>query len=435
MDDVELRSDQLVGLATAMSERSAVRNAPARLLLLGRSDGDWLSDLRNHRDERVAGLFRPVGRAATMTLRTDSFDAHEHFRAAGTAFADKLGVPVVTGLLPNPGTYDRLLDVHALALDTTMAQAGLDTTAVRDDGHPLARLLQHDHQHWRRRVRADGTPHRDAMTMAVIGTLATLCVPSSTDQAHALLTRLSDFLAEEPAVVMRYVQWWGKLSPGTFPINPMRPESLGEHLVADTLTRRPAVVVSLATAFPDEWLTTALTVLGRALPHHPELREPVTNMVRVDPGRIGLLAVEVTERLEEPEPFARAVATEMGDTEWGIDGIFTLMDRLQKPGSAHNPMRGAAYDGFVETFSKLFAKVQADYGDPDMNYASTLVPLQKVVDNLTKLIRDGVVGFLDPDSGRFPQGSDGKPIVPEELMEMMRKLTIEGKWFGIDDEK
>lgn len=384
VDDAELRSDQLLALAEAVSARSA----PTRLLMLGRSDGGWLQALREHKDDKVAALFRSVG----MTLPPLSYD----FSRAVKAFADALDVPAVASTAPD-GT---ILDVHAHALNAVLGQAG-----------PLAVLHEHDVSRW----------PGDTSALAVIGTLATLCIPASEEQAEALVVRLPDFLGEDLETVRGHVESWSRLYPGPYAVNALRPDLLGEHLVADTLADHPAIVTTMAVLFPDEWLATALTVLGRALPRHPRLLGPITALFHAAPRKLESLVSVVLYRLDEPEPFARAIATEMGKLDWSIQDVLSLMQNVANGDQAHDPIRGAAMDAWLKSWRGFAEQLQSHSGQP---VTPPPEPLGQILNNLTSLMQDFVVGMADPKSGRIPTGLDGKPIVPTETLGMLRDLYL-----------
>ncbi|WNV85326.1 toll/interleukin-1 receptor domain-containing protein [Umezawaea sp. Da 62-37] len=421
VDDAELRSHQLLALAEAVSARTATLDAPSRLLILGRSDGAWLRPLREHADERVAALFRPTGRAGTMTV--EPLTPHTSFASAVEAFADALGV---TADVPSPPeTNATTLEVHALALCTALAQGGFGPPEDTDD--PLVALRGYDLAQWRRRISAEGGAEDDLAALAVIGTFATLCVPTSADQAEALATRLPDILAQAPMDVRRHVERWSRLHPGPHQLSALSPAPLGAVLIADTLADHPWIIpVLVGSSFPDDWLATALTTLGRALPDHPRLREHVTSLFHANPRRVEPFVSAVIGRLEDPEPFARAVAAEMGKLDWQIPDLVSIMGKISVDEGGHDAIRGAMMDAFLGAAKKFTAQAQA-HGD--IKTPPGMEPFQKVVDNLTTLFQDFVVGALDPKSGRTPT-VDGKPIVPEGPMTVLRDL-----YFGHQREK
>jgi hypothetical protein len=434
VDDVETRADQLVALAAALNDRA--RRAPARLLLLGRFDGGWLRELRAHRDDRVAELFRPLDHTSTLDLTAFPVPATGQARAATAAWAGRLGLPEDTAPPDDLGEPDSVLATHTAVLTTLLDQvlgtagspavagsgAGSPAAAGARAESPLVRLLAHDRRHWR-----DRFPDLDPAELAVIGTLATLSPPNSPQRADALVARLPDFLGVTGPDLAAHLAGWRALCPGPHAVNPLHPEPLGAQLVADTLADRPTVLVTLAATVGDDQLVTPLTVLGRALPRHPGLAQAVADLVRVAPERIALLAVGVTERLAQPEPFTRAVATALGDSELGVDVVFQLMRRLQAPNASQNALRGVAFDQYVNRFAR---PVRDSLRRENPGFEQ----LQRVLDGVVDLMQDGFVGLLDPASGRFPTGPDGRPILPPEQLDTLRNL-LTSDWLRHDDDQ
>ena len=414
VDDAELRSDQLLALAEAVSARTAGLDAPSRLLILGRSDGAWLRPLREHADERVAALFRPTGRASTMTL--DASPPPASFATAVRAFADVLGV---TAEVPEPpGSTATTLEVHAHALCAVLEQGGFGPRG--NVGDPLAALRRYDLAQWHRRISAESGVDDDAGTLAVVGAFATLCVPASADQADALVARLTDVLGLPRLDVLKHVDRWSRLHPGAHQLSALSPAPLGDLFVAEALAEHPWVLPVLASdSFPDDWLARALTTLGRALPDHPRLRESVTALFHANPRRVEPFVGAVIARLEDPEPFARTVASEMGKLDWQIPDLVTIMEKMAIGGDGHNAIRGATLDALVGAAKKFTDQLKDHNGTPDPPQG--MEPILGVVNNLTTLVQDFVVGALDPKSGRFPT-VDGKPIVPEGPMSLLRDL-------------
>jgi hypothetical protein len=204
-------------------------------------------------------------------------------------------------------------------------------------------------------------------------------------------------------------------------VNAVRPDTLGEHLVAATLASHPALDTTMAVVFPDEWLATALTVLGRALPRHPGLLGPVTALFHADPRKLERLVHVVLTRLDEPEPFARAIATEMGKLDWSLQDVMSLLRNVSTGDQAHDPIRGAAMEAALKAWNGITEQLQAHHGHVPQPPPE---PLGRIVGNLTNLVQDFVVGMVDPRSGRLPTGPDGKPLLPPQTLGMLRDLYI-----------
>lgn len=418
VNDVELRSEQLVALARAVSNRSMA----ARLLLLSRSDGDWLKELQEHDDRRIAQLCRTISERTTIRLGT-STSQDEQFRVASTAFAGELGVAYAAGRPPRRD--GSVLDVHAAALNWVLRPAATEQ-------HPLAQMLQHDRRHFRRLARAAGSAQLDTAALAKLCAVVTLAQPASDEQALALQTRLPRFLDADDDIVAEYVDWCRRLYPGQYLLNPVRPDAFGEYLVAATLTAAPSIVVTFGEVCTDEQIVNALTVIGRALVRHPALATAVGGMLSAAPDRIVMLGIDAAARLDEPERFVRALATSLSDhtTSVEIDTVFALMERLQRGSPALHPLRAAVFELYNDVFAKrITAQAQRHM---DAQVPEPLQPLQAIADRLTTLARDALVGFIDPGSGRLPKAPDGRDIVPPFLLETLRKLTIDNQWLPRD---
>ncbi len=406
VDDVETRTDQLVALATALGERSAVRDAPARLLLLGRSAGDWLRSLARHTDPRVRELFQPLVEHSVVTL-TDA-DRQEQFTAARAAFAEALDRPVPAA--PLPDTVDGVLAVHATALAAVLG--GEDAGRP---GDPLRRLLRLDRSHFRRLARAAHAAHLDPATLAAVGTLATLCRPASPEQSESLMARLPMMLGP----VEDHVAWWGRLYPGAFPLVPLRPDALGEQLVAATLRDRPSLAVAIATHGTDQQVTNALTVLGRSLREHPPLCDVVREMVSVNPERLVSIGLVIAAGLPDPQPFTRVIGTVVKDAGISADGIWALMDKLGRDsGRSADPVRATTLDAFVKVFT--------DFMNQSRPSTANVPPqLVQAADNVTGLFLNMAKALLDPTSGTMPKRPDGADFISMDIMRLIRTL-IEG---------
>lgn len=402
IDDVETSSDQLVALAMAVGERAVLRDAPVRLLLLGRSAGDWLRGVRGHKDQRVRNLFGPIDRQSMVTMTTT--DQQVQFAAAASAFAAELGRPVPVTSLPD--NADELVGVHATALATV--RGGHDPRP----SDPLSRLLRMDRVHFRRLARADNATHLDPAVLAAVGTVATLCRPASQEQADSLLARLPAMIGP----VDDYVRWLGRLYPGTYPLSPIRPKLLGERLVATTLTERPALAIAVATHGTDQQVTNALGVLGSALRTYPALCDVLRDMVSVDPRRLVSIGVGITAGLPDPEPFARVLGGVFTDTDMSVDGIWQFMARLgAERGRSADPVRATTMDAWMRSWTDIVRRsMPAESAPPP--------PLANIVDGLTGLVTNFAKAWLDPSANAMPKRPDGGDIVARELLDILRTL-------------
>lgn len=421
VDDVETRYDQLVALAEAVSERAAVRQAPARLLLIGRFGDDWLTELCSHSDKRVAALFETIGSRSTFELDVTCVDAIQHFVMARRAFAARMDLDTPTDPPPRQiGSAGSLLSVHASALDAALTTRATNTSMSTN---PLQRVAYRDRRHWRLRVRSEGAAHLHTADMAIVSTLATLCRPSSNEQAAALRARLERFV---PHNVDDYVLWHKRMYPGRYEISSVEPGPYGNLLIATTLATTPSIVQILARVGTEDQISNALTVLGCALPEHQPLSHAITALLREDPDRLLLLGTEIADRLENPEPFVRTLATVIETTPLNQTTVLRLMDRMAAAPRHHlDPIRAALLPVFPAGFTEVLKTIQP-------TTPPGFEPLQRIADTLTNTFMALGQSLLDPKAKPAPTNPDGRPIIPQQLFDMYRMVS---EWTRDDDKK
>ncbi|QKW34827.1 toll/interleukin-1 receptor domain-containing protein [Actinomadura sp. NAK00032] len=296
VDYAEGRTAQVARLASALLERTAERG-PSRMLLLARSAGVWRQFLRRHRDDRVALLF---GDMAEMRLGplTGTDDRRAEFDRALTAFARGLGRPEPLSAPPaglTGGRCDRALEVHAAAL-----AALLDGPAPgpgRDD--PVLRVLDHERRLWSRTTAVHLLPEPHDARLDEVVSAATLFGADDAEQAQALLRALPTFDGAGRDAVARYRRWLAATYPGPGALNPLRPDRLGEDLAAATLAEEPGLASAAAPLVDGDRLVRALTVLGRAAPRHPHVRDTMRALLTPDLLRRVPLAIAVATRVED----------------------------------------------------------------------------------------------------------------------------------------
>jgi tetratricopeptide (TPR) repeat protein len=294
VDYAEGRTEQVAAVVAALADRPAERG-PVRLLLLARSAGLWQSYLRP-RDDRVARLCTDLAELRLGPLTT-VLDRHGEFDRAVRAFDTALGHGSRSVTAPadlDDRRYERALDIHAVALATCL---DLDAAAPGPAaGDPVARVLDHEERYWLATTDAYhlADPHLGRLRQVVAA--ATLFGASDTRSARALVAALPTFDGTERDRVERYRRWLGELYPGPAPLNPVRPDRLGEDLVAKVLRHEPEV--ALAGEPDDAQLVRALTVLGRSVARHDHLRAVLVDLLCVAPDDRLPLGMAVATRLE-----------------------------------------------------------------------------------------------------------------------------------------
>jgi hypothetical protein len=414
----EIHSDQIRHILTTrqpmlaivddVNERATRVDAPARLLLLGRSDGDWLNGLGTSADGEAAKLFGDITRSTTMRLDPATAQPAAQYRAARTAFAATLGRDPGTAGWTEFEPPASVLGIHAAAL---VAVLGTTTTS----GDEFCAVVEHDRRYLRQLVRDHAG--LDETVLETVSTFSTLCRPASAHKAAALRPAMVDSLGLDDALVKACGTALQLAFPGRFEFNAVRPDPLGEHLVAQTLSTNPAIVIALDATCTDEQIMTVFTVLGRAMRNHPDLSEEVVRFVRVKPERLVPIAVVAATRLEEPEPFVRALAAAIRDGSLSINGVWALLHQLSTAGPSLNLLKTAAHKAFTTGFA------------PPLIAESTA---GAHLSHLTQMSIDGTAALVNPKSGLLPAKSDDTPLVPLHLLDQLRRIWVDGNFFSDD---
>jgi hypothetical protein len=373
------------------------------LLVLARTAGNWMTELRKHSDGRVSSLFGAMTSADTMTLDAGTDDRYGRFAKACSAFATELGQTEAIAARPSGvESCGSLLEIHALALDSALDSVNVDARTVHEDGNPLARILRWDRLHWRRLARREGMAELDMTCLNTITTVTTLCRPTSEAQAASLRSRLGNFLGDDRYSVDQYVEFLSRLYPSEHVLGAVQPAALGDELVAATLIEQPSVAITLAANPTDEQITNALIVLGQVYVRRPDVGAVLVDLLRVDPDRLIPIAVRVASQLEQPERSSRLVSTALSGTKTRPHSLLGLMEQLgrTRDNPATKPVAVGAMDALTDWVYQFTDRVRQDHGVED---TPALEPLRKIADGLTNMLRDGFAACMDPTSGRSPK--------------------------------
>ncbi|ONH26551.1 toll/interleukin-1 receptor domain-containing protein [Pseudofrankia asymbiotica] len=365
VDYAESDTERVGRLAEALLARRP-GSVPARLLLLARAGGDWLRELSEYPDsDAVAVLFTAAAMPwHDLTLPSGGFDPDEEFLRAAAAFARRLGLRA-PGTAPDvmpPGldagaasggaAAGSLLSIHAAALnsvlDAEVAAATEPEPAVPPaGGEPawpsppsrprpggtrpggqgpagrpvggqaadtaLGRLLRHERRYWRRSLRQASLPEPFIRRLDAVVSAATLFGARTEPELHGLLAVLRPLDGAAPYAVDRYLRWVCDLYPPVPRLDdeqlvaPLRPDRVGEELVAQTLLAQRGLLAKVGRLVGWEQARRALTTLGRVLPRHPDLAADVAELLAGDPARLVVDAAMVLPRIAEPGPLAEAV--------------------------------------------------------------------------------------------------------------------------------
>jgi tetratricopeptide (TPR) repeat protein len=372
VDYAEGRTQQLTDLAVALASRPAERG-PVRLLMLARSTGMWQHLLRRSRDDRVALIFTDVPVEPLAPLLPTATDHRSEFDRALRAFAARLGRS--TTLISRPANldsvrYDRALDVHAAALAALLDQALVDQ-ALLDQvplgqpaaepmparGDPVLRVLDHERRHWAGTTALYALPDPHDARLGQVVSAATLFGAKDAAGAQALLTALPTLDGMGHDAADRYRRWLAALYPGAAALNPLRPDRLGEDLVATTLRECPGLGAAVAPVIDETQLTQALTVLARAAPRHPHVQQTMTALLTRDALHRIPLAIAVATRVEDESLIK--VLSEVLDAGQGGD-----LD-LDKAVVEHLPSQSLALAAFAVVRTRAALNRQLAQAQPE----------------------------------------------------------------------
>jgi len=312
VDRVESQAESVADLLSAMAVRAAGA-AAVRVMLLARSAGAWSNVLLERGSDAVAALL--VGE---QPLELGRLESEGEMERAAVCFAERLGVtwraagrPPVTSQTPSQERAsgprkvgDRVLDLHAAALDAVLTASGLASAGASLD--PVVRLLHHEWRDWKRSAVAAELPDPHRERLAAVVAVATMYGGRSERAAYKALAVQLTFRQEQMHVVRRYLRWVARLYPpagqtaGVAAPYALRPDRLGEEHVALTVLEQPELVRGVAAELDVEHRERALLVLGRAAPRHPQLVECMAELIESDPVGMVVPAVWAAVRLEQP---------------------------------------------------------------------------------------------------------------------------------------
>jgi tetratricopeptide (TPR) repeat protein len=270
-------ADTKVEQITGLIERAvSAGSGPVRVLLLARHAGEWWEALPYRASGQTSDIFAvadsiplkpltgpsPVG-APGEDLHRDALAARsEQFRAAAAAFADHLGHAWQDIAQPDLSDrlFENLLFVHLAAL--LAIEPSLEGAPSQIGPDLLAEVLRReDAYYWEptappalRGETARTTRHR---AIAV----ATLTAARTEDEARMALQVLPDFAVADPTPAM---YWLHQLYPAEAYFGPLRPDLLGEALVAQVIRARTDLPVLLLPDAGKAWATRLFTVLAQA---------------------------------------------------------------------------------------------------------------------------------------------------------------------------
>ncbi|MGV9674035.1 tetratricopeptide repeat protein [Nocardia sp. NPDC003482] len=329
VDYADSRPGDVVTILNALLDRPADLG-PARVLLLARSAGEWTRVLERHENPALAGLAADLISARAGRVEPGE-RRRERFLAAVERFGEHLGVAPDRAGVPgdlDDDRYDQILDLHAAALaavlDVRYPDARHGDSRARTD--PVLRVLHHEERYWIRSAPRHGLPARpEELRVAVAA--ATLAGAEDRGAARALLSALRPIGPDEPRLT-RHLAWLTQLYPGAAALNPLRPDRLGEDLVALVLTDGeyacPTLAADLSPILDARQVFRAFTVLARMADRHRDVsvRAMADLLGAETASRVGI-AIAVAALTGEP-----TLAAVIGELRGGIDLSETIVANL-----------------------------------------------------------------------------------------------------------
>lgn len=322
IDYAEGRTEQAIAAMAAFSARTG---AKGRLLLIGRSAGEWQDKLADTEDEAAAATLTDCAELPLPPLVAHD-DRSAEFDRAVDAFARRLDRdPAGVGRPElDHRRYDNVLDIHAAALAVLLDDLAGVEPKWRD---PVRRLLMHERKHWKRSVGGyDDVRYRRGRLDQVVAA-ATLCGAGKRASALRLLAALPTFAGEQSDVIKGHLEWCRDLYPGPGTLNGLRPDRLGEDHLARTLRKCPELATAVLGVTSRKQVRHALVVLGRTAPRRREAAKAIKRMLRRDPERMAVIGVEVAAELADPRPIV-AILTSHVEKATGYTFLRTLADEV-----------------------------------------------------------------------------------------------------------
>lgn len=229
VDYAETRQAVLLALIKEILKEKGTQ--PVRILLLARNGGEWWDNLpsRDSACEPILCGYATTGPYDLLPLHPTAQNRHDAYRQALQSFAEALGVSVPDVIPTLEGEhFERPLYVQMAAL---LALHGERPTTA--EGLTRA-LLNHERRYWRGLLTSFGgvEPERYAQQLLAISTLAGGFATSRAAQSLVKAASLSPLPDGQFNALFNAL---APLYPGKQGLQAVRPDLLGEALIAQTL--------------------------------------------------------------------------------------------------------------------------------------------------------------------------------------------------------
>ncbi len=316
VDYAESRGHQLEIIANA----TAKVEVKVRVLLLARSNGDWLPRLAARSSSLVGVLTCPIHRLGPAEPTT---------RGRAIAWSEALNsiaarLPTVHGYAGNwkaiaatlrstpPADLDTdrfasMLGLQMSALAKLLAAGPGPDIPNSNGGNPEDVLLLHEERYWSITARAH---HLQLSSTTLRGAVAASTILGAADleEARAITSQLPGIVDLRDDEQQTVAEWLNTVYPGTGTWwGTVQPDLLAEHLAAKQLAAQPALLDRAVDRASAGQLEQAITVLTRAAVTHP-LDEYIRRLVLAHPIVLVRPAIEVAIESERPGPLQAALS-------------------------------------------------------------------------------------------------------------------------------
>jgi tetratricopeptide (TPR) repeat protein len=326
VDYAEARAGQVGAVVNELARGSA----PARLLLLARTAGEWQNELVKASpalDVAVPGS--PV-EIVLPALADDDATRAAMFDAAAADLSARLGTltghegvdwPRALAAVTRPDLsstrYETALAVQMAALAALLTSGHGDTIP---GGRAEDVLLGHEGAYWDRLAAGPGGPGDpglvgrptlpDAPRMhRWLVAAASLCTAADEDEAVQTLARLPGLTAlggNDTGLAVAH--WLHYLYPErNLYVGSLQPDVLAEHLIGTVLADKPTVFDAVLTGGSADQVHHGLTVLARAAATRPPVAAVIERVIGAWPAALAPAAARVASETENPAPLTRAL--------------------------------------------------------------------------------------------------------------------------------
>ncbi|MGN6255407.1 MAG: tetratricopeptide repeat protein [Solirubrobacterales bacterium] len=267
IDYAESRVEQLELLLPLLKASATSRDEPVRVLLLTRTASPHAENWSERLQNRVDSLDAVLDDCDVRTLEDSPLgeqDKGRIFAEAAEAFATRIEKePPPTPTLDEEVFSSPLMIVIAAYLAVHGSTALLSTRQEL-----LDEVLAHERRYWR-----DSSKDLDVDDVLLhrLVALATLVNAESERQGADLLRLLPDLRDASGERRTRLARWLRAQYPGPRWWNPLEPDLVGEHLVAEALGEQVDVLRKCLDFTHPDTVTRPLEVLARAAADHPDL--------------------------------------------------------------------------------------------------------------------------------------------------------------------